>query len=225
MGKFWKTFSNFLREKKDQSAQALSDPVRDGRYAVEDSEKRITQFESKMATLMAETKRLEPQKADADADVQKYLAAAEKAVEAGGDEDARKLLEAKAQAQARSASLQTDIDGNRQLVAQLRDELGEARARVARAKSNLTQLAARHEAATVRKELAKAASDFGTGESPLTALDDLQRSVDAEETEAEALEELASQQTTADEVAAQYEARSAPDIEAELAKLKAQKGK
>jgi len=225
MAKFWKAFSNFLREKKNQSAQALSDPVRDGRYAVGDSEKRIMQFESKVATLMAETKRLERQKADADADVGKYQAAAEKAVEAGGDEDARNLLEAKAQAQARSASLQTDIDRNRQLVTQLRDQLGKARAKVARAKTNLTQLAARHEAATVRRELAKAASDFGAGGSPLAALDDLQKSVDAEETEAEALEELASQQTSADEVAAGYEARSAPDIEAELAKLKAQKGK
>ena len=61
---------------------------------------------------------------------------------------------------------------------------------MAGAESNLVRLNARLEGAKVRQELAKASSSFAGGDSPLAALDNLEKEVNTVETEAEAWEEL-----------------------------------
>ena len=78
------------------------------------------------------------------------------------------------------------------------------------------------EGAKIRTELAKASSEFNAGKSPLSALDDLERSVEEKESEAEAWEEMvgAEHSGSADDLAAKYDT-PASALDDEVAKLMA----
>lgn len=210
---------NWVRGKQDDMAEAMSDASRDGKFAIEDSEKQIAKFTSKIAHLMAETKRLEREQKEAASDVEKWQRVAKKAAQAQNMDDAREALEKKQSAEQRDGQLAQQVEQNRKLTTALRDQLSNARAKVAKARSDLTSLNARLEGAKVRKELAKAASDFNAGDSPLAALDDLEKAVTAEETDAESWEELT--EDSSDSLEEKYDTGGDADIDAELAALMA----
>lgn len=193
MAKILKAVSNWFRAKDEDAAKALSDPVRDSRFAIEDSKKQIADFTAKIAQLVASNKRLERERDESAAEVDKFQRFAERAAEAGDENDVRQALEHRSQADQRVLTLTSEIERNYQLIAQLREQLNKARARVANAESNLVRLSARMEGAKVRTELAKASSAFDSGSSPLAALDNLEKQVDTLETEAEAWEELSAE--------------------------------
>ncbi|MEI7776075.1 MAG: PspA/IM30 family protein, partial [Verrucomicrobiota bacterium] len=89
---------NWFRAKNQEAAEALSDPVRDGKLAITDSEKQIEGFTSKIATLIAETKSLERQTAESTSEVSKYQAVAAQALQAGNEADARDAITLKQKA-------------------------------------------------------------------------------------------------------------------------------
>ena len=134
---------------------------------------------------------MERERADALAEAQKFQTFAERAAADENEDDVRTALEHRAEAEQRLGTLESEIDNTGQLIAQLRAQLNRSRAKVAGAESNLVRMSARMEGAKVRQELAKASSSFDTGDSPLAALDNLEREVETLETEAEAWEELA----------------------------------
>ena len=191
----FKTLSNLIRGSADDLSKKLADPERDAKIAIADSKKQIGGFTAKIASLLAETKKLERQCNDARADQDKYLGIAKKAMAAGNEADARGALEHKVRAQQRCETLEIEADKNKKLTGHLRDELAKARAKIGNAEGNLRRLAARSEGAKIRTELAKASSAFNSGDNPLAALDDLQNAVDASEAEAEAWEELSAEDT------------------------------
>lgn len=217
----FRAVKNWVRGKQEDMADAMSNVSRDGKFAIEDSEAQIAKFTTKIAQLMAETKRLERQHKEAESDVEKWQRVAQKAAQAQNTDDARDALEKKHSADQRRSELQQQADQNKKLTGILRDQLSNARAKVAKAKSDLTSLNARLEGAKVRKELAKAASDFNAGDSPLAALDDLEKAVMAEETAAESWEELT--ESNADSLEDKYDTGGDADIDAELAALMANK--
>lgn len=222
MASLFKAFSNLFRSKKNDLAKAMSNPVRDGKLAIEDSEAEIAKFTKQIAGLMAETKRLEKDNEAAKKDMDKFMSIAKKAVEAGSEDDARQALEMKKRAEERHLSFKAELDKNNTLVNQLRQQLNRARAKVAEAKNNITRLEARSNAAQLRKDFAKASSDFNSGNSALSALDDLEKEVNKEESEAEAWEELVGSEyeNSADSLEDKYKTGSS-DVEDELASLMA----
>lgn len=185
-----KAIGNWLRGKRDEAAEKLADPIRDGKFAIEDSERRVQEFQAKVAKFMAVNKQLDREIQAQKAEVEKWLSIARKAASAGNSADVAQAVEAKQQAEKVLLEKRKQYDANEAILRQLRQQIQTAIAKVASAKSNYAQLVARHEGAKVRKELAQAASSFG-GSGPLAQLDDLQKAVDATETEAEALEEMA----------------------------------
>jgi phage shock protein A len=191
MASLFKSISNLFRSKKNDLASALADPVRDGKLAIEDSEKEIRKFTDQIARLMAETKKLERDRDAAAKDQDKFMAIAQKAAASGNEDDARQALEMKIQAASRLTTFTADAEKNSALVKQLREQLNRARAKVAESKNNLTRLEARSNAAKLRKDFAQASSKFNSGNSALASLDDLEKAVNTEESEAEAFEELA----------------------------------
>ena len=50
MGKLWKAIKNSWREKKDEAAERRADPVRDGKYAIEDSKAKMQEIQGSIAT-------------------------------------------------------------------------------------------------------------------------------------------------------------------------------
>lgn len=222
MASLFKAISNVMRGAKDDLAKSMADPVRDGKLAIADSEKQVGEFTSKIASLVAENKRLIKQRDEAAQDVEKYTRIAQKAAQAGNEADVRSSLEMKARADERVVSLTAEVEKSEQLTTMLRDQLGKARAKVAQAKSNMTRMSARVEGAKIRTELAKASSEFNAGKSPLGALDDLEKAVETQESEAEAWEEMVGMENagSADDLSSKYDT-PASALDDEVAKLMA----
>jgi phage shock protein A len=220
-----KSLSRWFRGQKDQAARALADPIRDGKFAIEDSERKVREFQSKVARFMAVNKQVHREIESQRQQVEKWTNIARKAAAAGNEADVVQAVEAKQRAEQVLGEKQKQFDQNEVIVNQLRKQMQMALSKVAKAKANYAQLVARHEGAQVRKELAQAASNFGSGEGPLAELNDLQKAVDTEETEAEAYEELASTSTGPLSLEDKYGGSSSATVDAEVAALMAQAGR
>ena len=84
MGKsLFKAIRNIFISKKNEVADMLSDPIRDGKIAIEDSKKQIADFTKQIASIMAETKLLEKKRNDAQQNVDKWQSLAQKAASGG----------------------------------------------------------------------------------------------------------------------------------------------
>jgi len=216
-----KAFTNLIRGKSQEMAKKMSDPVRDSKLAIQDSEKMIGDFTARIAKLVAQNRSMIKEQKESESEIAKYHGFAEKAIKSENVDDARRSLELKAEAEKRSAYLTSEIKRNDTLIKTLRDQLSKARAKVASSKRNIVSLEARHEGTKIRKELAKAASEFNTGDSPLAALDDLEKQVNADECEAEAWEELTQEDKSSQSLQEKYGSGSSSDVDAELAKMMA----
>lgn len=218
MASLWKAIKNFIRGKRDQAAEKLKDDERDGLFAIQDSKKQIAEFTTKIATLMAENNRIEKRKNNADLEVQKWNSIAEKAASKGDEASTRTALQNKGNAKKTSDSLSKEIDRTKKLIDNLRGQLNSAKDRISKAESNLTTLGARNQAAKIRQELAKATTDFNSGDSPLAALDNLEKAVEKSESEAEAWEEMGEDSSPDQALEDKYGSGSS-DVEDELAEL------
>lgn len=219
MASILKSFSNLIRGKSQEMAKKMADPVRDSKLAIQDSEKLIADFTARIAKLIAQNRGMQRDRKEAEADVKKYQGFAEKAVASSIVDDARRALELKAEAQKRLDNFDVDIARNDQLITNLRDQLAKARSKVASAKRNIVGLEARNEGAKIRRELAKASSEFNAGNSPLAALDELEKEVNATEVEAEAWEEITGDTDSSKDLEAKYGNGSSSDVEDELKRM------
>lgn len=190
MGKLFSAIANTIRGKRDEAAQKLADPVRDGKFAIEDAKKQISEFRSVLTKLVASTKRLEREVAAAKEEAKKY----DRMARAAGKDDnetavmqaVTKIEEWEAKRDAAAGQLKKNLADE----GRLRKQLSAAETKVSTAQSNMSTLAARKQGADIRKQLADASSQFGSGMGGLSALDDLQSSVDEAEAEADAAEDL-----------------------------------
>lgn len=212
----WQSIKNTIRGAADKADDALKDVERDSKFAIEDSEKQIADFQTRIASVMGRNKLLIRDRDNAQKDVDKFLDLAKKAKAAGNMDDARALLEEKGTHQTQLETLQSQIDANEKIISQLRSQLDANRSRVASAKSNRSRLLAQNEGAKIRKELAQASSDFASN-SPLSALDDLEKAVATNEADAEALEELTGAGNAG--VSSLADKYSKPNVDDELANL------
>ena len=190
MASLIKAFGNMFREKRDRAAKALADPVRDGKFAIEDSKKQVGEYTTQVAKLRAETIKQKANHKDALAEAKKYTRYAEQAGKAGKKEDVETAVAQIQKWTNRAKELKDQIDRNEKVETNLRSQLDAARTKISRAEQNHQTLAARKKGAEIRKSLAMASSQFAEGQGGLSALDDLAESVRDEEAEAEAFEEM-----------------------------------
>jgi len=223
MGRLIKAIINFFRGLFGAAASKLEDDVRDGKFAIEDSKKQIAYFTTKIAHLIAESKKMERKLAASKTNVDKWQSIADSA---GSKQDwagAEKALKIKSDASREVTTLTSEIDRTNKIIDNLKKQLETAKSRVESAESDIIQLAARQDAAQIRKDLANAASGLTSGDSPLASLDKLRNKVDAQEAEAEALEEMATGGDDAD-LEAKYGGGES-DVSSDLEALKARFGK
>lgn len=220
MGTLLKGIGNFLRGKRDEAAEKLKDDVRDGGFAIEDSKKKIAQYETSIAGYLATVKANEKKMAAFAEEIKKWNSIAIKAAKAGNEVDARQALAKKGEAKAQFDTMKKQVDQDRVAIEKLRNQLNVARQKVAQAESNLSRLSAQKEGAKIRKEMAKAAADFGGDDSPFGALDNLSKAVDTETAEAEAWEEMAGDRDPDGALEDKYSGTDA-GVDDELAKLMA----
>ena len=190
MASLFKAIGNMFREKRDSAAQALADPVRDGKFAIEDAKTQIREYTTQVAKLRAETIKQKANLKDATEGKKKYTNIATKAGEAGNKADVETAIGQIQKWTAREKELKEQIARNEKVETNLRAQLDAARTKVSRAEQNHQTLAARKKGAEIRMSLAKASSQFAEGQGGLSALDDLDEAVRNEEAEAEAFEEM-----------------------------------
>ena len=185
----WQKIKNIGREKASQAEDALTDHVRDGKFAIVDAKKERDEFRGTISKLSASIKRLELQQGDAKAEVKKWSGFAAKAAEAGNETDLEECATKELQFKAQADELGKQITKNTDSKNALKKQLDKISSQIARAEQNFTVLAARKQGAEARTNLAKASAGMSNGKG-LAALDDLENAVREEECEAEAIEEL-----------------------------------
>jgi phage shock protein A len=219
MGSFWKSIKNTLRQKKDEAAEKLADPIRDGKYAIEDSEKKLGEIQGNIAKYSASIKKNQRLLDTEMADVRKWGNLSKKAAEAGKVEDVTKCVSEKTQAQSRADNLKKMIKSDEAYLAKMKSDWQKNNAKVGAAKSNHAQLAVRKQMAEARKEFAKGTQGLDS-DNCFAQLDKLADSVETDECEAEALEEMAPSDSLED-MEAEYGAAGDGAVDDEVAKLMA----
>jgi len=217
MAGFWKAVKNWRREKVDAAAEAMSDPIRDGKYAIEDSKSKLAEIQSSIAKYSASIKGNQRKLDTEMADVKKWGKLAAKAAEAANEEHVRKCITEKTQSQGRADNLKKLIATDERYLNQMKSQWQKNNAKVSQAESNHSQLAVRAQMAEARKEFAKGSAGLES-DNCFAELDKLQDSVEADECEAEALEELAPSDDLGDMEAA-YGATGDGAVDDEVAKM------
>ena len=219
MASFWKSVKNTFRARKDEAAEKLADPIRDGKYAIEDSEKKLAEIQGNIAKYSASIKKNQRQLDTELADIKKWKGLAAKAAEAGNEDNVRKCLTEKGQADARATNLKKLIATDEKYLASMKSQWQANHNKVSTAKSNHAQLAVRKQMAEARKEFAKGAQGLHS-DNCFAELDKLADSVEADECEAEALEEMAPTDDLA-AMEAEYGAGGTDAVDDEVAKMMA----
>jgi phage shock protein A len=219
----WKKLQNIVHQQADTAEKALADTRRDGKYAIEDAKKQLSEFTEKIAAMRAQTNKMKRDLNELELNRDKMDSVSKKAAQAGNRDDARSALEEKAALQKRITVLESQIAQNDNLYKQLLAQREMQTRKVRNADSNLATLAARKDAADMRAAMAKTAEGFG-GSDALSVLDDLEAEVEEAEATAEAHEELAGMDCAPQTLAEKYDA-GAGDVDAELEALMADEKK
>lgn len=212
MGLF-RSLYNWARHGRDKAAKAVSNPVIDGKFAINDAKDLADDFEGQIRNVIAERVKLDGRLASARAEADKFSAIAKRAVSAGSDSDARSALQRKRDAEIQVKRLETDIKNMRDVVLKLRQQLIDTRQKITNAEGNHSTLAARHSAAKLKASAHERSQGLGKA---LGDLDVLEDAVLDSEAMATAYSDLSD---PSDDLERKY---SAPtnDIDAELASLK-----
>jgi phage shock protein A len=182
---------NLFRGADASAAEALSDPIRDGELAIQDAQKEIDRFLGQIHQLMTNTGMLESQLRDAKGDLDKYDTIARRAAAAGNREDVAAAVAAKQQADQTVATLAKNVEANRALEKKLRQQLTDARQKIANAEMNKARLSANLGGNKLRGNLAKASVEFTGRSKGLAALGKLEEANRKESAAADAWESLA----------------------------------
>lgn len=189
-----------------------------------DAKRDLAAVKKDTATVMADMKLAEDKWKEAQADVDRKQKAAEAAIMAGNEEDARKLLAAKQAAEVTCGTLKKNYDvcvnnanqmkaGYNKLVDNI--AILEQRAATAKAQMNIAKAQTKVHDATARANSTKISDSFAKYE------EKAQRAL----AEANALTELDEQVETAEQIMQKYEnSGSTPAVDAELAALKQKLG-
>lgn len=203
----------------------------------EDPEKMIDQYlrnaesdlgkvKAETASVMAEETRSKRALDECSEEIEKMQKYAMKAVEAGNDNDARQFLSKKKQLEEKKVSLQQAYDlaaANAAKMKQMHDKLV----------SDINDLNARRDAikaklavAKTQEKMNKMTSKMGNAGSSIADFDKLEAKIDKRLDEANAMAELNQSGDSIESLAQKYDqSSSSPDIEDELAALKASMGK
>jgi phage shock protein A len=185
-----------------------------------DMEKDISEVEASVAKQIANEKMLNKQYEEAAAMVAKREEQAVKALEAGDESLARRVLEDKNKQQSQADSLKQLLDEAVKLSEELKEKLREMKDELKEMRMKKDSLKARSESAKARAKVNRTLSGIGTGAK--SGFERMEEKVLGDEAAAEASEELRSENKTLDDELAALDQSSS--VDSELAALKAKLG-
>ena len=163
---------------------------------------------------MASKKQKQKQIPSLEANIRKYESFAVKAGAAGNENDVREAVKEKLKFQTQLSSIQSEIEKDTALEANLRKQLSVARDRIASSSAKADSLRVQQSSAKIRQALAS--NSLGSSSGNLSQLNDWEEKVNRDLALAEAKEELAGAGNTAESLSEKYQDTS--DIDAEMAK-------
>ncbi len=192
------------------------DPVKMINQFLRDMEEDIAEAEVAVAKQIAIEKRFKEQRDEATVLVQKRADQAQKALEMGNEDLARRALQDKHEQQDRLTTFSAEYDKAKVLADDLRTKLEQMKDELLKMKGRREMLVARADAAKVQKQINHAMGGFGT-DSASRGFARMEEKVNQMEAEAEASNELRSPSHSLDEEFKQFDS----GVENELAALKA----
>jgi phage shock protein A len=215
--------ADILKSNINEALDRAEDPEKMIRQMVREMEEAVNKATASVGTAVANQKRLERQYNEKEAQVAEWQGKAERAVEAGEDDLARRALERKAVLQQAARDLQPALGESRQTADQLRDQLRELKTKLEEARTRQGTLVARHRAAEARKKLAQSIS--GLGNDAFSSFERFEQKIETSEAEAEAHTEISGEMEDIEKEMRKLEGNRG--VEDELASLKARlkKGK
>jgi phage shock protein A len=219
MGIF-KRISDIVSANLNELAEGYEDPEVMLKQAVREMEESIADATQQTAKAMANEKTLTRELGRNREQADQWKERAERAVEAGDDELARKALSRKKEHEKLVAALEDQLETARDASQTLRRQLDGMKAKVAEAKRNLTTLSARKRAADFRKRMESTTAGISTevDDNAFAKFERLKNRVEQAEAEAEALSELRGGAVAS--AADEDEVSSDTDVADELAELK-----
>lgn len=191
MGIF-KRISDIVSANLNELAEGYEDPELMLKQAVREMEESIADATQQTAKAMAHEKTLTRELERNRQHAEQWRARAEKAVESGDDELARKALSRKNEHQKLVAALEDQLTAAQDTSQTLRRQLDGMKAKVTEAKRNLATLSARKRSADFRKKMEQATAGVSTDidDNAFAKFERLKNRVEQAEAEAEALAEL-----------------------------------
>lgn len=197
------------------------DPEKMIRQMILEMEEAVHKATASVGTAVANEKRLERQVFAQEAQIESWQKKAELAVESGEDELARRALDRKAALQVAIADLQTALEESQKTSSQLKEQMQQLKAKLDEARTRQGALIARHRAAQARKQIAQELS--GVGDDAFSSFERFRSSVETEEAEADAHQELAGPDGSLDNQFGKLERRQSVEDELEALKKKIRK--
>ena len=220
MGVF-KRISDIISANLNDLTEGFEDPERMLKQAVREMEETIAEVTNQTAKAMANETTLSRELERNQSQQQQWQGRAEKAVEEGNDDLARKALARKNEHEKLVAALKDQLEAAQEASASLRCQLAGMKAKLAEGKRNLATLSARKRAADFRKKMESQAAGAVSevDDSAFAKFDRMKAKVEQAEAEAAAMAELRGMEAggTAEDVEAPEEEL---DVSAELAELK-----
>ena len=209
--------ADILRSNINEALDRAEDPEKLIRQMIREMEEAVNKATASVGTAVANQKRLERQYDERRQQTTEWQRKAERAVEAGEDELARRALERKTVLERAAQDLAPAVEESRNTAQQLREQLRELKGKLEEARTRQGTLMARHRAAEARKKLAQ--SLHGLGDDAFSSFERFEQRVEESEAEAEAHAEVASDLGDVERRVRDLD-RTA-DVEDELSALKA----
>ena len=210
---------NALLDKCEDPEKMIDQTLRDLRENYADVKKET-------AGVMADEKAAERRLKDAQDDVAKYEAAARKAVLAGNEDDARKLLTKASQVSSTIPALNEVYNLAHSNADKMRQMTSKLQADIETLETRKDAIKAKVQVAKAQQTVNKAMSGTRNSEASISAFERMEAKADKMLDQAEAEAELTANASTADPLLDKYSGGECdPDIEAKLAALKVEVGK
>jgi phage shock protein A len=209
--------TDIIKSNINELLDRAEEPEKMIRQMVREMEEAVNKATASVGTAVANQKRLERQANEKDAQVEEWQRKAERAVEAGQDDLARRSLERKAVFVKAAEDLHPAMEESRQTAEQLREQLRELKTKLEEARTRQGTLVARHRAAEARKRLAKSIS--GLGNDAFSSFERFEQKVESTEAEADAHTEVAGEMQSIEKEIRDLD--QGAEIEDELTALKA----
>jgi phage shock protein A len=208
--------TDIIKSNINELLDRAEEPDKMIRQMVREMEEAVSKATASVGTAVANQKRLERHCNEKAAQAEDWQRNAERAVESGQDDLARRALERKAVLTRAADDLKPALDDSRQTAEQLREQLRELKTKLEEARTRQGTLVARHRAAEARKRLAKSLS--GIGNDAFSSFERFEQKVEATEAEADAHTEVAGEMESVErEIRALDKGQ---EIEDELSQLK-----